>query len=342
MPVLERGRPSVPDILRESSGEQLKQSSEIEAVVRRFLAARIDLDVEAMRNLHSTSDYVRLIGSDRDEWTQGHDKVIQIWADHRLFQVDSKLLRIEAFENGETGWAAVEQERTLASGQTFIFRITMVLQLEASVWKVVQLHFSVPVADEEIVGVELTRTLSDLLTSMDTESASLANGEAILGTSTILFTDLVDSTALSQSLGDRRWSDLIMIHFKTVQEVVEREGGSVVKTVGDGGMYVFASGASALLAAVGIQRAVTASAEDGLKLRVGVHTGDVIQSQDDYLGLTVNKAARVAAAAEGGQILVSSTTIDMVHSAELEFGDPITAELKGLDGTHILRPLRWE
>jgi len=345
VPVIERGRPSAPDILRESSGEQLKQSSEIEAVVRRFLAARIDLDVEAMRNLHSTSDYVRLIGSDRDEWTQGHGNVIQVWADQHIgFRqvVDSKLLRIEGIENGETGWAAVEQQRTLASGQTFIFRITMVLQLEASVWKVVQIHFSVPVADEEIVGVELTRTLSNLLTSMDAESASLANGEAILGTSTILFTDLVDSTALSQSLGDRRWSGLIMIHFETVQEVVETEGGSVVKTVGDGGMYVFASGASALLAAVGIQRAVTASAEDGLKLRVGVHTGDVIQSQDDYLGLTVNKAARVAAAAEGGQILVSSTTIDMVHSAEFEFGDPITAELKGIDGTHILRPLRWE
>ncbi|MDX2342791.1 MAG: adenylate/guanylate cyclase domain-containing protein [Acidimicrobiia bacterium] len=323
----------------------MNQSSEIEAVVRRFLAARVAVDVEAMRNLHSRSDYVRLIGSDTDEWSQGYDAAVEVWAaqgNEFLEIADTKLLRIEAFENGETGWAAVEQERTLATGQVFTFRITMVLALEDSVWKVVQLHFSIPVSDEEILNVELTRTLSDLLTSIDSGPDLLALGTAALGTATILFTDLVDSTSLSQKLGDRAWSDLIASHFQVVREIVEREGGTVVKTIGDGGMYAFASATSALAAAVGIQRAVADSTEDRLRLRVGIHTGDVIQNNDDYIGLAVNKAARVAAAAQGDQTLVSSTTMDMVNTNAYAFGDPITAELKGLEGTHILWPLQWE
>lgn len=69
--------------------------------------------------------------------------------------------------------------------------------------------------------------------------------------------------------------------------------------------------------------------------------GDVVQGDDDYIGLTVNKAARVAAAAVGEQILVSSTTIDVVNSSDFEFGDPNTVELKGIEGNHILQPLNW-
>ena len=142
-------------------------------------------------------------------------------------------------------------------------------------------------------------------------------------------------------MGDQKWSELITAHFNTVGGIVEDEGGSVVKTLGDGGMFVFPSGASALLAAIRTQRAVTTSADDGLRVRVGVHTGDVVQGHNDYIGLTVNKAARVAAAAQGDQILVSSTTADIVNSSEIEFGDPITVELKGIEGTHTLRPLHW-
>ena len=96
-----------------------------------------------------------------------------------------------------------------------------------------------------------------------------------------------------------------------------------------------------MTAAVGIQRAVSESDTDDLRLRMGVHTGDVVQGDGDYLGLTVNKAARVAAAARGEQILVSSATFDMVDTTEFVFGKPITFEFKGIDGTHLLRPLSW-
>lgn len=106
-------------------------------------------------------------------------------------------------------------------------------------------------------------------------------------------------------------------------------------------MFVFPSGTSALLAAIEIQRAVTSAEGVRLGVRVGVHTGDVLRDQNDYIGLTVNKAARVAAAARGEQILVSSTTAGIVNHADLVFGDPINAELKGLEGTHTLLPLDW-
>jgi class 3 adenylate cyclase len=94
-----------------------------------------------------------------------------------------------------------------------------------------------------------------------------------------------------------------------------------------------------LQAAKAIQSAVSSQEEDGLRIRVGVHTGDVIPSHDDYLGLTVNKAARVAAAAAGGQVLVSATTADTVNANELEFGAPVLAELTGIESVHTLRSL---
>jgi adenylate cyclase len=180
------------------------------------------------------------------------------------------------------------------------------------------------------------------LTSIDTDSGSEAIADAGLGTATIVFTDVVDSTALSQSMGDRAWTELITRHFETAREVVHGRGGVVVKTVGDGGMYAFPSGTSALRAAIDIQDSIVASPNDKLRLRIGVHTGDVIKSQSDFLGLTVNKAARVTAAAEGGQILVSSSTAEMPNDADFAFGEPLIVELKGIEGTHSLRPLRWQ
>lgn len=139
-------------------------------------------------------------------------------------------------------------------------------------------------------------------------------------------------------MGEAAWLDAITTHLDTVSEIVVDEGGSVVKTLGDGGMYVFSSGSSALRAAARIQQAVS---QQELRVRVGIHSGDVMHTGEDYFGSTVSKAARVASAADGGQILVTSTTAGLVNANEFEFGAPITVELKGLDGTHQLQPLIW-
>jgi adenylate cyclase len=323
----------------------MKKSVEVESVVRRFLEARVSMDMEAMRSLHSDSEYLRLIPTD-DVWIRGHSAVLPAggsvgdpgdWA-----VKDSNILRIEAFEEGAFGWAAAEQERTLVSGHTFALRVTMVLRLESSVWKVVQLHFSTAVPDDEsfFEPIDLPRTLSDLLDSLDGDVAHETMSGASLATATVMFTDVVDSTTLSKEMGDERWSETISEHFRSVKAIVEEQGGMQIKTLGDGGMYVFPAATSAVRGAIGVQRLVDGG-DDRFDLRIGVHTGDLIPNEGDVVGLTVNKAARIAATAAGGQILISETTNSIVDPHTFGFDLPIRAELKGLDGIHSLHPLQW-
>ena len=146
----------------------MKPSPEIEAVVRRFLAARGADDVSRVRSLFSNSPSLRMIGTDAHEWYSGADEVIQVMGAHwRAFgDWDDSLVRLEAFEGEESGWAALEGKRTLADGKEYRYRLTLGLQLEAGSWRFTHLHYSVPVSNEETSGVELSQTLSDLLSSV--------------------------------------------------------------------------------------------------------------------------------------------------------------------------------
>lgn len=322
----------------------MKNSAEVESVVRRFLEARVAMDMDAMHNLHSDSEELRLIATD-DVWLEGSSAVLpaggSVGDPDDWVVEDSRILRIEAFEEGTVGWAAVEQQRTLVSGFTFAIRATMVLRLESSVWKVIQLHFSTAIPDDPSIfePVDLPQTLSDLLDSLHAPGHRAVNG-ADLATATVMFTDVVDSTTLSKEMGDERWSETISEHFLAVKAIVEEQGGMQVKTLGDGGMYVFRSATSAVRGAIDVQRLVE-KAGSQIDLRIGVHTGDLIHEQADVVGLTVNKAARIAATATGGQILISETTNGIVGSHNFDFDPQIHVELKGLDGIHTLHPLHW-
>jgi class 3 adenylate cyclase/ketosteroid isomerase-like protein len=290
-----------------------------------------------------------VVGTGADELRIGTaDMRLQLVRD--MSEVDALSMSIDNLRVNVIGDAAFGYSEVTVSASAdeeylrLEVRSTIGLIRTSEGWRITQLHTSVPHGEQapgRSFPVQLTKTLSSLLTSIDGDSESSALDPFRLGTTTILFTDVVDSTSLSQSMGDRKWSDLIMSHFDTVKKIVEDEGGQAVKTLGDGGMYAFQSGASALLAAVRAQQAVAMSSEDGLRVRMGVHTGDVIQGRDDYIGLTVNKAARVAAAADGDQILVSSTTVDVVNTAGFVLGNPFPAELKGVDGIHLIQELQW-
>jgi adenylate cyclase len=288
------------------------------------------------------------IGTGADEARLGFAGVKRLIA-RDVSQVDGLAMNMDSLSVNVVGDAAfafsdvvftavIEGERT-----NYPARSTVGLIRTDAGWRIAQIHTSFAY-DGQVRGrswpVQLTRTLAELLHAVDTEAGSEVLDNASLGTATILFTDIVDSTLLSESKGDQEWSTVINEHFEVTRLIVEAEGGSVVKTLGDGGMYVFPAATSALIAAVRIQQETSVS-DNALKLRAGVHTGDVIRGADDYLGLTVNKAARVAAAAEGEQILVSSSTVESVNSTHFEFGAPFTAELKGISGTHNLTPLHW-
>jgi class 3 adenylate cyclase len=145
---------------------------------------------------------------------------------------------------------------------------------------------------------------------------------------TVLFTDLVGSTERATALGDRRWRDLLEGHNAAIRAELERYRGREVDTAGDGFLAVFDGPARAIRAGRAI---VEATGRLGLEVRVGVHTGEVEQLPGGKLGgIAVHIGARVAAAAQPGEVLVSSSVRDLVAGSGLEFVDRGVHPLKGV------------
>jgi class 3 adenylate cyclase len=180
-------------------------------------------------------------------------------------------------------------------------------------------HDAWVVGDEPFVQLEWT----GLHTFFGTHSA----GGGVLAT--LLFTDLVDSTAAAARLGDLRWRELLSSHFAAARSALDRFGGREVKTTGDGLLATFDGPARALRAATAIR---AAARNDGLGVRAGIHVGEVELVAGDVRGVAVHAAARILARAGEGEILVSETTRVLARSTGLEFEDRGTHELKGLDG----------
>ena len=143
---------------------------------------------------------------------------------------------------------------------------------------------------------------------------------------TIMFTDIVDSTLHAERLGDHDWVRLVTAHHAAVRTVVATYGGTTVQTLGDGALTSFDDAVMALHAARELQRAVGAL---GLRLRIGMHTGDIQSSSAGLVGLAVHLAARIAATAEPDDVLVSETVRDLVAGSGFEFDDRGMHELKG-------------
>jgi predicted ATPase/class 3 adenylate cyclase len=160
------------------------------------------------------------------------------------------------------------------------------------------------------------------------------------GTIAFLFTDIEGSTALAHALGDGAWSDLLGRHRQLIRAAVSAHGGTEVSTEGDGFFIVFPRTPDAIAAAVDAQRALAAEpwAPDApVRVRMGIHTGDGrLDADGTYVGADVHRAARVAAAGHGGQVLLSETTSSLVAD-EL----PAGVVLRGL-GEHRLKDLRPE
>ncbi len=146
---------------------------------------------------------------------------------------------------------------------------------------------------------------------------------------TLLFTDIVDSTAVAARLGDLRWRELLATHFTGARAELERHGGREVKTTGDGLLATFDSPGQALRCAAAIRRVAV---RDDLRIRAGVHVGEVEIVGDDIRGVTVHQAARIMAAAAENEILVSDLTRLLAATSELVFEDRGTHALKGLEG----------
>jgi class 3 adenylate cyclase/pimeloyl-ACP methyl ester carboxylesterase len=147
---------------------------------------------------------------------------------------------------------------------------------------------------------------------------------------TVLFTDIVGSTERAASLGDRQWLSFLEVHNRAVRDQLHRHRGREVKTTGDGFVAAFDGPARAIRCG---QSLVASTRELGIEVRIGLHTGECDVRGDDLGGLAVHIAARVAALAGPGQVVVSGTVKDLVAGSELEFADLGDQQLKGVPGT---------
>lgn len=165
------------------------------------------------------------------------------------------------------------------------------------------------------------------------------------GTVTIFFSDIEDSTALNERLGDAHWMQLLHEHNAIVRREKALHGGFEVKTIGDAFMLAFKSARAALRCAIGIQRTLAIrnhTAPQPIRVRIGLHTGEFMQEGDDFFGRHVIVAARVGAKAIAGEILVSSLLHELVQpSGEFIFAPCKPATLKGLSGKHTLYRVLW-
>ena len=174
----------------------------------------------------------------------------------------------------------------------------------------------------------------DELEELVTGRPAVAEADRFLAT--VLFTDIVDSTRQLSVVGDGQWQHVLASHDALAHREIERYGGRVVHGTGDGLLAVFDGPSRAIRAAAAITDQVSTL---GVQVRAGLHTGEIIQRPDgDLAGLAVHIAARIASEAGADEVLVSTTTADLVVGSNLRFEDAGTHHLKGIDNpTRLLR-----
>jgi adenylate cyclase len=185
------------------------------------------------------------------------------------------------------------------------------------------------------LGAAVRSSIEDLADWAEVERPDLAR-LAPNGKVTIVFSDIEESTALNERIGDRAWVRLIGSHDKLVRRHVKNHSGHVVKSQGDGFMIAFAQPEQAVRCSVDVQHSLRRR-PNGIRVRIGIHTGKSVRRGDDLFGRNVAMAARVAAQADGGQTLVSEVVRDAVSDHDdIAFDEGREVELKGFSGSHRL------
>jgi pimeloyl-ACP methyl ester carboxylesterase len=192
-------------------------------------------------------------------------------------------------------------------------------------------HLELPGADHAISAGDwesYARALEDFLQDAWAEEA-MAEPEIDRVLATILFTDIVGSTAKAVELGDARWRELLEDHHATVRRLLLRYRGTELDSAGDGFFASFDGPARGIRCA----RAITESVRDlGIEVRAGLHTGECERMNAKVGGIAVHIGARVAAEAGPGEVVVSSTVKDLVAGSGIAFRDRGAADLKGVPG----------
>ena len=184
-------------------------------------------------------------------------------------------------------------------------------------------------------GAAVRSSIEDLADWAEVERPDLAR-LAPSGRVAILFSDIEESTALNERIGDRAWVRLIGRHDKMVRRHVKKYSGHVVKSQGDGFMVAFAQPDQAVRCSLDIQRSLQRE-PNSIRVRIGIHMGKSVRRGDDLFGRNVAMAARVASEAGGGEVLVSEVVRDALTDLDgFAFDGGRSAELKGFSGSHRL------
>ncbi|MGH2987733.1 MAG: protein kinase domain-containing protein [Solirubrobacterales bacterium] len=201
-----------------------------------------------------------------------------------------------------------------------------------------------------LTSLDTTTSIDFMIEAISSERPDIAAHAAPDGQVTILFSDIEDSTLMTERLGDERWLAVLRAHNSLFRRIVPAHGGFEVKNQGDGFMLVFPDSRRAVECAVAIQRGLADGEPvegERLRVRMGMHAGEAIREEGDFFGRSVIVAARIAAQARGGEILVSEALKERAETAdgdhpELGFDDGRELELKGLAGTHRVYRADWE
>ncbi len=173
--------------------------------------------------------------------------------------------------------------------------------------------------------------MADEIATFALQSEKGPSSDRILAT--ILMTDIVGSTETSVRIGDAQWRDLIDAHDTAAARTIARQGGNLIKTLGDGVLATFAGPSRAVACARALQ---TEAASLGLSVRAGIHTGECERRGEDISGIAVNLTARILDATPGGECRVSSTVRDLVAGSGLQFESAGSHSLKGVPGDWAL------
>jgi len=316
----------------------MEPSEEIRRVIDRWMVANTEGEGDAVLGRVSDHPGILAIGTDADEWWHGHERAV--WR-HQLEETGGFPLTweaIEAWEEGTVGWAGLKLTFH-GPEKSFEGRGTFVLHLERGEWKIVQVHWSLPIANVEVLGRALTVSLEELEKAIQRDQPDLSSTLAADGTVTIVFTDIVGSPVLLGRLGDHAWREVLRRHDAVIVDTTAAHGGTVVETQGDGSMLAFSSARRAIACAQAIQREIaTVYADDSppIRVRIGMQPGDALHEGDRFYGTSVHYAARVASQALGGEVLVSNLVRELVAGSGVDFLESREVELKGLDGSHRL------
>jgi len=196
-------------------------------------------------------------------------------------------------------------------------------------------------------GSDPQRSIDVVAFRVERKRPDLSTTAAPDGTVTLMFSDMEGFTRMTERLGDMRAREVIRDHNRIVREQLSRQGGYEVELQGDGFLLAFGSARRALHCAIGIQRAMLAYSaahpEEPLRVRIGLHTGEALREADKFFGRTVILAARIAAQAQGGEILASALLRELTQSSgDLRFGADRVLELKGIAEPQRVYEVAWQ